>query len=193
MVTFSQNSKIFKYYSYFKWVIYALLALNIVLFFIHQTVVEGLDSLGWVVLLILFEYETTHLSKAGIGKVKKYLIHLGRMLSYILLVYVAYEYTTPEFIEQEGYLDMLNALTWFAIVGVLEYDIYFPIHRSRLEFFIRGGIKVVLYTALIVYAVLWGVEGKLLDFYDAFLWIVCFFFIELNIIKFEEEEGIFDS
>lgn len=192
MFIFSRNSKIFIYYPYFKLSIYALLALNIVLFFIHQTVVEGLDSLGWVVLLILFEYETTHLSKVDISSFKKYIIHIARLLSYILLLYVAFEYMTTKFIAEHGYLDMLNALVWFGVVAVLEYDIYFPLYCSRFDFLARSTIKISLYAALIVFAILWGINGELLDFYDAFLWIVCFFFIELNIIKFEEE-GIFDS
>lgn len=37
-------------------------------------------------------------------------------------------------------------------------------------------------------SVLRRIDVEFFDFYDAFLWIICFFFIELNILKFEEEE-----
>jgi hypothetical protein len=37
--------------------------------------------------------------------------------------------------------------------------------------------------------VLWGLKGDVLDFYDAFLWILCFFVVELNVLNFEEQEG----
>lgn len=82
---------------------------------------------------------------------------------------------------------MVNALTWLAVVAVIEYDVYMPGLYSRVEWIIRNGLKVVLYFALIVFAIMWGIEGAVLDFLDAFLWIVCFFFIELNIIQFEDE------
>ena len=29
-----------------------------------------------------------------------------------------------------------------------------------------------------------GIEGALLDFYDAALWILCFFAIEMNLLRF---------
>ena len=42
----------------FKWSVYGLLALNTVLFLLYETLVEGLDSLGWLVLLGVLERET---------------------------------------------------------------------------------------------------------------------------------------
>jgi hypothetical protein len=34
---------------------------------------------------------------------------------------------------------------------------------------------------------LWGLDGEWLDTYDALLWILCFFAIEINVLEFEEE------
>ncbi len=188
MPTLSTESLAYKYFPYFKWSVYSLLAINIVLFFMHQTVAEGLDSLGWVLLLLLFEYETAQLDKPYISNLEKYSIHAGRLLAYAIILHSTYEYSTAEYIAENGYLDMYNALTWLAVVAALEYDVYAPGFYSRIEWVARNTFKILLYAALIVYAIMWGVDGALLDFYDAFLWIVCFFCIELNIFKFEDEQ-----
>jgi hypothetical protein len=36
-------------------------------------------------------------------------------------------------------------------------------------------------------AVYWGFEGDFVDFWDAFLWLVAFFFIELNVVEWRQE------
>ena len=47
----------------FKWSVYGLLALNTVLFLLHETLVKGLDLLGWLVLLGVLEWETSTLGR----------------------------------------------------------------------------------------------------------------------------------
>lgn len=49
------------------------------------------------------------------------------------------------------------------------------------------GTHAVLYATLFVAAVYWGFEGDFLDFRDAFLWLVAFIFIEMNVIQWNEE------
>ena len=49
--------------------------------------------------------------------------------------------------------------------------------------------KVVLYSLLLVAAVYWGLKGDFVDFWDAFLWLVAFAFIELNIFEWRREES----
>ena len=48
-------------------------------------------------------------------------------------------------------------------------------------------IKVVLYAILFAAAVYWGLLGDFLDFWDAFLWLVAFVFIEMNIFQWQAE------
>ncbi len=43
----------------FKWSVYGLLALNLGLFLLFETLVEALDSLGWLLLLGVLEWETS--------------------------------------------------------------------------------------------------------------------------------------
>ena len=48
-------------------------------------------------------------------------------------------------------------------------------------------LKGIFYFILFVAATYWGFEGSFLDFWDAFLWLVAFIFIELNIFQWHEE------
>jgi hypothetical protein len=48
-------------------------------------------------------------------------------------------------------------------------------------------MKVFLYLLLLLAAIYWGVNGDFLDFWDAFLWLVAFFFIELNVVEWRHE------
>jgi hypothetical protein len=47
--------------------------------------------------------------------------------------------------------------------------------------------KVLLYGILFAAAVYWGFEGDFLDFWDAFLWLFAFFFIEQNLFAWQAE------
>ena len=47
--------------------------------------------------------------------------------------------------------------------------------------------KFILYALLLLAAIYWGVKGDFVDFWDAFLWLVAFVFIELNIFEWRQE------
>ena len=47
--------------------------------------------------------------------------------------------------------------------------------------------KFILYGILFLAAVYWGVYGDFVDFWDAFLWLLAFFFIELNVVEWRQE------
>ena len=48
-------------------------------------------------------------------------------------------------------------------------------------------IKGVFYLVLFGCAAYWGYDGTFLDFWDAFLWLVAFIFIELNLFQWHGE------
>lgn len=88
-----------------------------------------------------------------------------------------------------SWLDVINAVAWIMVVLVLEVDV-----RLQDKNLLRGGllvasvsVKAVLYATLFIAAVYWGFEGEFLDFWDAFLWLVAFVFIEMNVIQWNEE------
>jgi hypothetical protein len=172
-------------FPWFKWTVFSLIGLNVVLFFTLETFTEGLDSLAWLSLLLLFEWETTRLQQAGVSARRKALVHAGRILAYLMIFYSALSYSSASYAAEHGRLDTWNSWTWIAIVLVLEVEVRFAHHYSRAAWLLRNGIKTVLYGALFVYASLWGLEGTWLDCYDALLWILCFFAIELNLVEVE--------
>ena len=45
----------------------------------------------------------------------------------------------------------------------------------------------MLYAVLFLAAVYWGVAGDFIDFWDAFLWLFAFIFIELNVFEWQYE------
>ncbi|MCP5183696.1 MAG: hypothetical protein H6993_07020 [Pseudomonadales bacterium] len=90
-----------------------------------------------------------------------------------------------------AWLDVVNAGAWILIVVMLEADVriqeshrYRPHWRSASRW-----LKVLLYTLLFVAALLWGVDGDWLSFWDAFLWLFAFFCIELNVFAWSREEA----
>ncbi len=88
-----------------------------------------------------------------------------------------------------GYTEVINAGTWLMIVLVLWIDVYLQI-RGELTaklYRINAWIKAVLYTILVVAAIIWGFYGNFLDFWDAFIWIVAFVFIEMNLLQWHGE------
>lgn len=164
----------------FKYMIYALLTFNIYLFAINGTFTETIETAAWVVILALFEWETYHLNEEHWSIVEKGIISVLSFFGYSVVLFSCYSY----FIEAE-WLDFINSLTWIFVILVLQYDIYFPGHYAKSEWTARNILKFTLYGALFTFAVIWGIQGEALDFYDAFLWILSFFVIEMNVFNFE--------
>jgi hypothetical protein len=86
-------------------------------------------------------------------------------------------------------VDIVNAADWLVIVVLLEIEVYLQIRERLTDQMIRVGrwVKALLYGTLFAAAIYWGVEGDFLDFWDAFLWLVAFIFIEMNIFQWQEE------
>lgn len=88
-------------------------------------------------------------------------------------------------------IDIINAGTWLIIVLLLEIEVWLQLRDDLTERILRVGkyLKGFFYLMLFVCAAYWGFEGSFLDFWDAFLWLVAFIFIELNIFQWHEETG----
>ena len=86
-------------------------------------------------------------------------------------------------------LDVLNATTWLGIILVLWIDIFLQMRGELTQRLFRwnNALKVVLYAILIGCCAYWGWLGDGIGFWDALLWILAFFFIELNLFRWHEE------
>jgi hypothetical protein len=85
--------------------------------------------------------------------------------------------------------DVLNSAAWLLVVIVLEVDVWLQL-KHKLKgglYLINKIIKFFAYFLLILAAIYWGYTGQILDFWDAFLWIVSFLIIEMNLFKWHEE------
>ena len=88
-----------------------------------------------------------------------------------------------------AWVDVINSAVWLLVVIVLEIDVRLQ-ERQRYEgamLYASNGIKFVLYALLFCAAIYWGINGDFVDFWDAFLWLVAFVFIELNVFEWHKE------
>ena len=88
-----------------------------------------------------------------------------------------------------AWVDVINAVVWLAVVLILEIDVRLQ-ERGLYEGFVLHAStvsKIVLYSILFVAAVYWGIYGDFVDFWDAFLWLLAFFFIEMNVVEWRKE------
>lgn len=168
---------------FLKWSLYGLLGVNVVLFLVGQTLVEATDSLAWLMLLLLFEWETARRLSGAIGARIRMLLRSGRAAAYVVILLSAWEYSSAGYRAAEGDLDLWNAWTWIAITALLELDVRIGAEPARV---LRSAAKALLYGTLFVCVLLWALAGELLDAWDASLWIFCFFVIELNVFRFDQ-------
>jgi len=89
-----------------------------------------------------------------------------------------------------AWVDVINAGVWLLVVLVLEIDVRLQEHGrfEGLALKASNASKLVLYFILFLAAVYWGLKGDFVDFWDAFLWLVAFVFIELNVFEWRQEE-----
>ena len=86
-------------------------------------------------------------------------------------------------------IDIINAGTWLIIVVLLQVEVWLQLKDKLTDrlMLIAKMTKGLFYSILFVCAAYWGINGTFLDFWDAFLWLVAFIFIELNIFQWHEE------
>lgn len=89
-------------------------------------------------------------------------------------------------------VDIVNALTWLIIVVLLQVEVYLQLNDKLSDrmMFTAKYTKGFFYLILFICAAYWGVKGSFLDFWDAFLWLVAFIFIELNIFQWHSESEV---
>ncbi len=92
-------------------------------------------------------------------------------------------------IRRLAWVDVINSGVWLLVVAVLEIDVWLQERSLLLGKALAASrvSKFSLYAMLLLAAIYWGVKGDFVDFWDAFLWLVAFVFIELNIFEWRQE------
>lgn len=156
--------------------IFALLAINAVIYAITGRFSEGLDAIAWFALLALFEIETRCPRWTRTPR-NAAVLDLLRLLAAVGVAISAFS-----FIREQEWLDAANSWLWIGVVAALELQLRAPLfvarHRSTFT-----GASLTLYGALATVALLWLIRGEWLDGYDALLWIGAFALIELDLLR----------
>lgn len=263
----------------FKYAVYCLLTANVFIFGREEYLAAQLqfsdgiaiaqfieayaatiDTAAWVVLLLMFEFETYLLDDRHFTPRTTMTLHGIRFLSYVFIVYAFYgyivnvlfvydvapaaivdslclladgswsyavdldEYTVidaancsafghaaplmqfgdlPAVVDSPGLLDIqrlawvdaINAAVWILIVLILEIDVRLQEHGrfEGIALRLSNGLKFIFYSILFLAAIYWGFKGDFVDFWDAFLWLLAFFFIEMNVIEWRKEDAEADQ
>ena len=88
-----------------------------------------------------------------------------------------------------AWTDVINAGVWLLVVLILEIDVRLQ-ERNMLEgvfLTVSNGLKYVLYATLLGCAIYWTIKGDFVDSWDAYLWLIAFVFIELNVFDWRQE------
>ena len=88
-----------------------------------------------------------------------------------------------------AWVDVVNSGTWLLIIALLELDVRLGVKGLFPGWFEATNLraKYLLYAVIVGAAGYWGIFGTFLDFWDAFLWIAAFVFIERNVFEWEKE------
>jgi hypothetical protein len=86
-------------------------------------------------------------------------------------------------------IDVVNSGTWLVVVVLLETEVWLQLKDLLSGRVLRVSkfVKAILYAVLFVCAIYGWFYGDFLDFWDAFLWMAAFIFIEMNIFKWQDK------
>jgi hypothetical protein len=170
------------WYGGFRITIIALLALDTAYYLYAGTPSKGLDSVAWLVLLVLFTLETGF---AGRLYAPRFAI---AMRACRLAAAAAVCTAGIGYVIEGDSLDAINSALWIAVVILLELEVRYPLEvaRHRTGF---TAVASVLYTGLGVLVVAWGWGGEWLDAYDALLWLVAFAAIEMDVLELADRDN----
>src|SRR5688572_6631295 len=134
----------------FKWIIYALLAIDVVLYARYGRLTELIDTAAWLVLLLLFEWET-----GGWRLPSRWLpaLHGVRALAAVAVVVAVIGYAL-----ERVWLDFANEAVWLGVVALLELEVRLPPAAVRLHR-VRRVLAAALYLALVGFLLTWAAMG----------------------------------
>lgn len=167
-------------FAVFKAVVYTLLIINAGLLYAYGNWREVVEQSGWLMILAAFEWESRGLGRAPDGRKHRIPVAL-ELGGYALAIFSWGAYAAAA-----EWQNFANSTLWLLIAAALAYDLHVPGRYASLEWRLRNIFKSSLYLGVTGIALSWGLDGAWLDFWDAMLWLTCFFVIELKIFDFED-------
>ncbi len=171
------------WYLGFRIAVFALLAGDTLIYALSGTPNRGLDSAAWLLLLALFVLETRFGDFLGTGRAVS-AVRGARFVAGIGVCTAAAGY-----VYQKEWLDAVNSCLWIAVVLLFEVEVRYPdgVARHRAGF---AATAATLYSGLGVLVLIWAWRGEWFDAYDAFLWLVSFATIEMDVLQGSHREAI---
>jgi len=154
--------------------IFALLAVNTAIFAFAGSASEGLDSVAWLILLVLFELET---GSEAVARRRDAVIHAVRLVAAAAIVVAAAGYLAAR-----EWLDAINSVLWIAVVAVLEFQVRWRAAAARYRA-LTTLFAAALYSGLAAVALIWLWQAEWFGAYDAALWLLAFVAIEMNVLQ----------
>lgn len=168
------------WYPWFKAAIFGLLACNSAIYAASGSPSEALDSIAWLALLVAFELETGLRGRFAEGG-RAALLRGIRLVAAAAILAAGIGY-----VRDGEWLDAANIGLWIAVVALLEFEVrhgsFVALHRASFE-----TLAAALYAALGVVVLVWLWQEEWFDAYDAFLWLVAFAAIEMNLLGVARE------
>ncbi len=241
------------YYVYEDVNAYLYLAPGSTLFDTLEAFASSIDCVTWMVLIVLFEMETSAQSKDRLTGMRKWLIAGLTAACYVVLIYAAYGYaadlaetyrfepvesksacdfantnfayiaaddrpvelTDKNCGELEGkklfkspgdneiatesvlpalvrlrWIDVFNSNAWLFIV--LLFQVEFSLEQAKMltkrRLIMVKAWKGFAYLVLLVCAILWTMYSSFIDYWDAWLWLLAFILVDLDMLGLEESE-----
>ena len=167
-------------FALFKATVYAaLVAVTVVLFFTDATLSSFIDSLGWLMLLAVMEHESHRHRRPMVHRWEKAAVSGASVLAYAIILTAWWRY-----FEDGSWLRFVNATAWIGVVLVLLWQFYGP---ERAMHGVADRVKLGLYAVLVGCALLWTFgDFPTVEAVDAWLWLLCFWVIELNVFGLDE-------
>ena len=137
---------------------------------------------GWVYAIDFDEYEVLSAANCVVLSTESSFMQLPTMTAVVDL-------SGYQEILRLAWVDVINAGVWLGVVALLEFDVQMQ-SRDRLHGLtktISNWAKYTMYSILFLAAVYWGLKGDFIDFWDAFLWLLAFAFIEMNFFEWQRE------
>ncbi|WP_188945435.1 hypothetical protein [Polymorphobacter multimanifer] len=166
-------------FTLFKGLVYTLLVINAGLLYAMASWREVTEQTGWLMILAAFEWNSRGLGHRSDGRRHHVPVTL-ELVGYALALFCWGAYAMAG-----EWQDLANATLWLLIAAALAYDLHVPGRYGSWAWRLRNATKAGLYLGVAGIALGWGLDGEWLELWDAMLWLVCFFVIELKIFDFE--------